>query len=721
MNVPTPARRRRLAALAAAMLTAAGLIALTPNAEGQSRPVPAAAQTRVHWSNGQALAAPSSHGRAAAVRSYLAGHGVGRAAADSLRATGSAWSAHGVTYLRMKQYVDGLRVADSYAKAAFDARGRLIALIENTSPATSPRGATVSDGNALRVAIGSLYPGRAVDTHRTGKVGAVTTFARQGLAVAPTVEKVAVPANDRRLSVGYVVTTWDRANRLNETLVSGDGAVVRSDLRTAEDGYNIFPESPAVSAQTLVSNPADDTASPSGWLAGDQWSNHISGNNAEAYLDSNNDNLPDANDEPEADGIFDAVWDGSVAPSAGDNTDVAVQNLFYLNNLIHDTLYAAGFTEAAGNFQQDNFGRGGVAGDPVQAQAQDGGGTDNANFSTPPDGQDPRMQMYLWNVPGTHEVIQGGVTYQAAGASWGAQLNTTGRTGPLVVAADGVAISSDACEPIPAVAAGSIVIADRGNCDFVVKAKNAQVAGAAGIIVANNTSTGIFAMGGTNRRVTIPGVMVSQTDGGALKNPGAPTTIRLDPTPPPMVDGDLDSDIVWHEYGHGLTWRMIGQMGGPMSAAIGEGMSDVLSVIVNNDPEVAEYSFSDPLGLRSESYEGYSRTYGDIVGEEIHFDGEVYGAIGWDLWKNYQAAGLGQADILADLVGGMNFTPPGPAFEDMREGILMGLTASGHPERACMVWDSFAQFGVGVAADGFARGKRKVVTAESFAKPAECA
>jgi len=46
-----------------------------------------------------------------------------------------------------------------------------------------------------------------------------------------------------------------------------------------------------------------------------------------------------------------------------------------------------GFTEEAGNFQQHNFGRGGKQDDAVIANAQDGSGFNNANFMTPPDGQ----------------------------------------------------------------------------------------------------------------------------------------------------------------------------------------------------------------------------------------------------------------------------------------------------------------------------------------------
>ena len=56
-----------------------------------------------------------------------------------------------------------------------------------------------------------------------------------------------------------------------------------------------------------------------------------------------------------------------------------------------------GFDEVSGNFQQYNFGRGGAENDAVIANAQDGSGFNNANFMTPPDGQNGRMRMYLWN------------------------------------------------------------------------------------------------------------------------------------------------------------------------------------------------------------------------------------------------------------------------------------------------------------------------------------
>ncbi len=97
---------------------------------------------------------------------------------------------------------------------------------------------------------------------------------------------------------------------------------------------------------------------------------------------------------------FDFVPDFSVTPTQATpvpNQQFNITNLFYWNNIIHDLSYQYGFDEASGNFQQNNLGRGGVGNDYVDAQAQDGGGTGNANFSTPADGGNGRMQMYLWN------------------------------------------------------------------------------------------------------------------------------------------------------------------------------------------------------------------------------------------------------------------------------------------------------------------------------------
>ena len=94
--------------------------------------------------------------------------------------------------------------------------------------------------------------------------------------------------------------------------------------------------------------------------------------------------------------------------------NATVTQLFYTTNMVHDLYYRYapliaretafqtdgisryGFDEVSGNFQQYNFGRGGAENDAVIANAQDGSGYNNANFMTPPDGQNGRCRMYLW-------------------------------------------------------------------------------------------------------------------------------------------------------------------------------------------------------------------------------------------------------------------------------------------------------------------------------------
>ncbi|MEQ1552926.1 MAG: M36 family metallopeptidase [Ferruginibacter sp.] len=127
------------------------------------------------------------------------------------------------------------------------------------------------------------------------------------------------------------------------------------------------------------------------------------GNNVWAQEDQNNNNGTSATQVTSTttpDPLnFDFVPDFNVIPTQttpASNQQFNTTNLFYWNNIIHDLTYQYGFDEAARNFQADNLGKGGIGGDYVFADAQDGGGTNNANFSTPADGGNGRMQMYIW-------------------------------------------------------------------------------------------------------------------------------------------------------------------------------------------------------------------------------------------------------------------------------------------------------------------------------------
>lgn len=191
----------------------------------------------------------------------------------------------------------------------------------------------------------------------------------------------------------------------------GDGVISMESAAAfdplAPDHYRVFAmpvESPSHGGRTLVANPANSLASPYGWhdtngVAGPE-SQYTVGNNVDAYEDSNNSNSPTGGNAARANGgaslTFDFPIDFSQQPST--YRPAAITNLFYWNNIIHDVFYQYGFNEASGNFQLNNYGRGGIGNDPVNAEAQDGGGTNNANFATPTDGSRPRMQMYLWNL-----------------------------------------------------------------------------------------------------------------------------------------------------------------------------------------------------------------------------------------------------------------------------------------------------------------------------------
>ena len=687
---------------------------------------PEALATRVlHADAGRAFTQPSAASPASVVAGYLRAHGRSDATVRSLRVRGQgALARQGMRVLRMGQEVNGLAVYDTYAKAVLNARGQLVSLVENLAPVPS-RGvgaASIDESLALRAAIEALkIP--AQPTKAVLRSGAATRFARgNGFVEGPLVTRVAVPMADGSMQTGFLVQTWRTSgNRLVETLVGGDGRVIETVSRTNSDNYNVFAVDPGKTPQAVV-------AGQPGWLfGGSHRSIDIAGNNVHAYLDAVNDGLPDPGGDTITDGNFLSVFDPAIQPSEPVNRNVAVQNLFYLNNVIHDRLYAAGFTEATGNFQEDNFGNGGRDSDSVNAEAQDGGGLDNANFATPRDGQNPRMQMYLWSSPQPdHEVIVNSPTgiapMPARRAVWSPVIDITGTTGDVVVVNDGTAAAgggtlTDGCEPFGGVS-DKIVVIDRGFCNFTVKVENAQAAGARGVIVANNRAGDPIVMGGTpTTTITVPAVMVSQANGGVLKTTAnVNATIRFRDPPPIKLDGDLDSDIVYHEYGHGLTWRMIGRMSGPMSGAIGEGMSDVLAIINNDDDAVGEYAFGNTIGIRTARYGSFTRTYGSVQGSEVHFDGEVYGAIGWRLWKNLQNAGYSRDQVLSLLVDGMNYTPSQPNFEQMRDGIL---EAAASRAEKCMVWEAFSHFGVGTGASGQVLGSRVVVT-ESFSVPAIC-
>ena len=139
-------------------------------------------------------------------------------------------------------------------------------------------------------------------------------------------------------------------------------------------------------------------------LDGDPWLNPgtqetTDGNNCIAYADLQLPNGLGAGDilgKVKSQGFFNYKYNHSKPATDPENLQSSIVGMFFHVNWLHDRWYEAGFDEASGNAQKDNFGRGGLGGDPILAEGNDFSGTDNANMATPPDGSSPRMQMFIF-------------------------------------------------------------------------------------------------------------------------------------------------------------------------------------------------------------------------------------------------------------------------------------------------------------------------------------
>jgi hypothetical protein len=411
------------------------------------------------------------------------------------------------------------------------------------------------------------------------------------------------------------------------------GASMSSALEPVPDGasYRVFQqplESPNDGPRQLVHNPADPLFSPYGWHDTDGQpgpdTTTTRGNNTNTYADTVNDNAPDPGSQPTSSSLkFDYVADERATPAS--YRDAAVTNLFYWNNIMHDFTARYGFDEAAGNFQVVNYTGVGLGADDVQAQAQDGGGVLNANFATPVEGNQPRMQMYLW-VPGAENVLP-------------------------------------------------------------------------------------------NRQTNVP------------TRPEA--FVR---------DGDFDSGVVAHEYGHGVSNRLTGgpSTGGCLSTRttqeqMGEGWSDFFSYTttmrasdtldLGRTPRgigtyVLYQQGRTQQGIRQSAYStdmsiDYA-TYDEIKESSVrapHGVGWVWASMLWDVyWGLVEEHGFnpdlsaswetGGNNLAVQLVmDGMKFQPCRPGFVDGRDAILAADQALTGGENECIIWRGFARRGLGVSAD----------------------
>lgn len=206
----------------------------------------------------------------------------------------------------------------------------------------------------------------------------------------------------------------------------------------APNSYNVFDyplESPNHGSRTIVTNPFTKfVATGTGPGATNGWHHDgttsyttTRGNNVYAKEDLAADNETTIGASPISATLdFNYPYSQAINTAAA-NRDAATTNLFYWNNLIHDVLWKYGFDEPSGNFQKDNMGRGGNGNDFVFADVQDGSGTNNANFSTPVDGGNGRMQMFIFSNGGSPQYqpdsdFDNGVITHEYGHGWSIRL-----------------------------------------------------------------------------------------------------------------------------------------------------------------------------------------------------------------------------------------------------------------------------------------------------------
>lgn len=514
------------------------------------------------------------------------------------------------------------------------------------------------------------------------------------------------------------------------------------------DQYNVFAipvESPNHGTRTLLVGPYNPIASPYGW-------HDINGVSGAEYTTTRGNNVLASEDQNGNDGIGAMASGGAslnfdfplnLNQTAANYQNAAITNLFYMNNIMHDVWYHYGFDEASGNFQENNYGNGGLGSDYVDADAQDGSGTNNANFSTPNDGSNPRMQMYLWD-PGAQNLLTvntpAGIagSYSATEATFGAAVPTTPITSNLVLFVDNSGDPNDACQAATNAAAmnGNIVVIMRGDCEFGFKVLAAQNAGATAVIMINNVAGSPIAMGAgaSGGSVTIPSVMISNTDGATIMAQMALGTVNATLVSPGGsfdIDGDFDNGVVAHEYGHGISNRLTGGANNSNclgnAEQMGEGWSDWFGLMLTIEPgdvdtdirgigTFASGEAPSGYGIRPAPYTTnlavnnytYSATNNTATISQPHGIGFVWCTMLWDMtWALIDRYGFdpdvyygtGGNNVAMDLVmQAMKLQPCSPGFVDGRNAILQADQLLYGGANQCLIWNAFAARGLGFSA-----------------------
>lgn len=219
----------------------------------------------------------------------------------------------------------------------------------------------------------------------------------------------------------------------------------------------------------------------------------------------------------------------------------------------------------------------------------------------------------------------------------------------------------------------------------------------------------------------------------------------------PFRDGDFDNGVIVHEYGHGISNRLVG---GPSNVSClsnaqqpGEGLSDWWALVytAQSGHQAADgrgigtyvlgQSPSGP-GIRTQRYSTdptiNNHTYASIRGAVVpHGVGEVWAQGMWEVYwtlvnkhgfspdLHNALGGSGNQRAMLYVNEGLKNSICSPTFTDVRDGILQA--AAGPPydgEDTCLIWESLAFFGLGE--DAVSGSPNSTFATNGFGVPAMC-
>lgn len=315
----------------------------------------------------------------------------------------------GVTHIYLRQTFNGLEVVNADLSIHITKDGKIAAIgggfVPNLKATNSvkPKFSALTAVNRAASKLGLHVKNEPAVIEKKNNLARGTRLRNEKLSMDDIPARLHyVPMEDGGVQLAWnvVLHTTDGQHWYDASVIDGGtGELVFSADWVDSASYNVLPrpiETPVDGPRQIVTDPSDPLASPFGWhdtngVAGPEFTD-TRGNNVFAQEDADANNTGGFRPDGGASLNFDFPMDLTLPPSGYQSA--AITNLFYWNNIVHDVTYKYGFTEAAGNFQLNHYGRGGLGNDQVQADAQDGSGLNNANFSTPPDGSSGRMQMF---------------------------------------------------------------------------------------------------------------------------------------------------------------------------------------------------------------------------------------------------------------------------------------------------------------------------------------